>query len=156
MKPTPGAALLIGVNGIHVRGKYLYFTNSNTVSIFRVRISAAGRPVRNAKVELVANLSSVATFLDDFTFSAKGDIYVATNLDNSVLRVDTKTGKAKTVVGKSTELTVAGSTAVAFGRTEKDRHTFYVSTSGAAASPVNGTLTEGGKVVAVASHESGW
>ncbi|KAF7561653.1 hypothetical protein G7046_g2488 [Stylonectria norvegica] len=147
MKPVSGATVAIGVNGIHVRDDYLYFSNSYLVSIFRVRISTIGRSVPNATPQLVANLSSIATFIDDFAFDPSGRaIYIATNLDNSVARFDIETARAKIVVGALTESTVAGSTAVAFGRC-KNAHTLYVSTSGAPVVPVNGTFSEGGKVV---------
>jgi hypothetical protein len=48
-----------------------------------------------------------------------------------------------------TEMSVAGCTAAAFGRSKKDGKTLYVTTSGGQAVPVNGTVTEGGKVVAI-------
>lgn len=149
MAPTEDAALPIGINGIHIRNGYLYFTNSALVSIFRIAVTPRGLPAKGAKVELVIDLSSQATFLDDFTFDADGNIYVVTNFDNSVIFVNVKSGKAKTVVGGLEEMTVAGSTAVAFGRGKHDKETLYVATGGALGAPIGGTKTEGGKVVAV-------
>ena len=63
--------------------------------------------------------------------------------------MDVKSGKAKIVVGSVSEMTVAGSTALAFGRGKKDKDVFYVSTGGGLFKPINGTVTEGAKVVAV-------
>lgn len=149
MAPTKTAKLPIGINGIRIRNGYLYFTNSALVSIFRIAVTPRGLPAKGAKVELISDLSSQATFLDDFTFDADGNIYVVTNFDNSVIFVDVKSGKGETVVGGLKEMTVAGSTAVAFGRGKHDKETLYVTTGGALGAPVDGTKTEGGKVVAV-------
>ncbi|KAF9765123.1 hypothetical protein IL306_002645 [Fusarium sp. DS 682] len=150
---APISAGAFGINGIKVRNNYLYFTNSNAVKIYRIQITAAGYPAKGAKPQLVADLSSSASFFDDFEFDTNGNIYAATNFDNSIVFVDVKTGKWKTVVGGVHEMTVAGSTAAAFGRGKKDKNTLYVSTSGALGKPVDGTKTEGAKVVAVKIHQ---
>ncbi|KAK7427104.1 hypothetical protein QQZ08_006373 [Neonectria magnoliae] len=149
MAPTADAALPLGVNGIRIRHGFLYWTNSATVAIYRVAVTVRGLPAKGAKPELVFDLSAAASFLDDFTFDADGNIYVTTNLDNSVIFVDLEAGTAETVVGSLDALTVAGSTAVAFGRSKHDKDTLYVSTGGGLAAPVGGTKTEGAKVVAV-------
>ena len=149
MVPAPTAAIPIGVNGIRIFKDFLYWTNSFLVSIYRIRINHSGYPAQGAVPELVANLSSKAHLLDDFTFDQGGNIYAATNFDNSVVYIDTKTGKWETIAGSADQLTIGGSTAVAFGRGKKDQQTLYVSTAGALGSPVNGTKTEGAKVVAI-------
>ena len=142
------SASSFGVNGIKIRQQHLYFTNSDLVSIYRIAITAEGFPARGAKPDLVADLSKNVRFLDDFDFDTHGNIYAASNFDNSVVFLDVKTGEWKTVVGSIGELTVAGSTALAFGH-GKTKDTFYVVTSGALAMPVNGTVTEGAKIVSV-------
>ncbi|KAM5353138.1 hypothetical protein ACJZ2D_016976 [Fusarium nematophilum] len=149
MAPTKGKALPIGVNGINVYNGYLYWTWSYAASIYRVAITPAGLPAKRAKPELVADLSKSVSFLDDFVFDTHGNIYAASNFDNTVIFINTKSGKWEAVVGAVNQLTVAGSTSVAFGRGKYDKNTLYVSTSGALGSPVNGTKTEGAKVVAV-------
>ncbi|EXK76978.1 hypothetical protein FOQG_18299 [Fusarium oxysporum f. sp. raphani 54005] len=146
---APISADAFGINGIKVRDSYLYFTNSNAVKIYRIAITPAGYPKKGAKPQLVADLSSGVGFLDDFEFDTNGNIYAATNFDNSIVFVDVKTGKWRTVVGGIHEMTVAGSTAAAFSYGKKGEKTLYVSTSGALAKPVDGTKTEGAKVVAV-------
>ncbi|RGP64466.1 hypothetical protein FLONG3_9524 [Fusarium longipes] len=145
---APIAANTFGINGIKVRNGYLYFSNSNAVKIYKTALTAAGYPVKGSKPQLVADLSKVVDFIDDFGFDSHGNIYAASNLDNSVVFVDTKTGKSTIVLGSINELTVAGSTAVAFGRTKRDQDTYYVCTAGGLAKPVGGTKTEGAKVVA--------
>ncbi|KAF4445959.1 hypothetical protein F53441_10348 [Fusarium austroafricanum] len=145
---APVSADAFGVNGIKIRNGYLYFVNSNAVKIYRIKITAAGYPAKGAKPQLVADLSKGVGFLDDFEFDTAGNIFAASNLENSIVFVNTKTGKWKTVVGSVGEMTVAGSTAVAFGH-GKAKNTLFVSTGGALFKPVNGTKTEGAKVVAV-------
>ncbi|KAF5671457.1 hypothetical protein FCIRC_8687 [Fusarium circinatum] len=149
---APIAAGAFGINGIKVRDNYLYFTNSNAVKIYRIVITPAGYPKKGARPQLVADLSSGVGFFDDFEFDKNGNIYAATNFDNSIVFVDVKTGKWKTVVGGIHEMTVAGSTAAAFSYGKKGEKTLYVSTSGALAKPVDGTKTEGAKIVAVKIH----
>jgi len=144
--PAPNA---FGINGVRIRQGYLYWSNSNAVKIYKTAITAAGYPVKGSKPQLVADLSHVVTFLDDFEFDAYGNIYATSNSDNSVVFVDAKSGKAKIVVGSVSEMTVAGSTSLAFWRGKKDKDVFYVSTGGGLFKPINGTVTEGAKVVAV-------
>ncbi|KXH67425.1 hypothetical protein CSAL01_13699 [Colletotrichum salicis] len=148
MAAPPGASSTIGGNGIHVRDSYLYCTNSFLVSLFRIPINVLGYPVPGAMPEIVANLSNSFTVLDDFTFGSDGGVYIATNFDNSIIRVDPTTRVTTTVAGSKDSLLVAGSTAIVFGK-GGEGEILYVSTSGALAAPVNGTMTEGAKVMAV-------
>lgn len=46
-------------------------------------------------------------------------------------------------------MTLAGSVAPAFGTLPRDTDTLYVATSGGMVFPINGTIVEGGKIVAV-------
>lgn len=99
MAPTANAGLPVGVNGIHIHDSHLYFTNSYAVSIYRIAITPSGYPVQGAKPELVADLSDIAVFLDDFAIDEWGNIYAASNFDNKVVFWNARTGKAKVVVG---------------------------------------------------------
>lgn len=148
MAAPSGAAVPFGVNGIKIRDGYLYWTNTATVSIYRITIDANGRAVPHALAETVAVVTAEASFLDDFTFDDAGDIWVSTNVNNTILRVRPD-GSARIVVGGEGDLTVAGATAAQFGRDKDDRSTLYVTTSGANIAPVNGTITEPAKVEAV-------
>ncbi|KAL6710524.1 hypothetical protein ACN47E_008572 [Coniothyrium glycines] len=145
-----------GINGVKIRGQYLYLSNSDLVSIFRVRITSDGYIAQYGKapVELYADLSSATIFVDDITIAEDGTLYAMSNFGNSVVAVSPDGRRIKTVVGGIGELTVAGDTSAAFGRTNKDKDVLYVCTAGALAEPVNGTVTEPGKVVAV--DTSGW
>ncbi|KAJ2997290.1 hypothetical protein NUW58_g689 [Xylaria curta] len=146
MKAVPNATLPLGVNGVKIRDGYLYFSNSNLASIFRLRIDENGVAVKGAEAELVAKFN--AENIDDFVIDEKGNCWATTNFQNTV-DVAQMGSPGKVVVGKSTELTVAGDTALALGRTKRDKNIVYVVTGGALGRPVNGTVTEPAKVVAI-------
>ncbi|KEY64093.1 hypothetical protein S7711_09488 [Stachybotrys chartarum IBT 7711] len=86
--------------------------------------------------------------LDDFAIDSNGTIWACTNLNHTVVALG-PSGEFATVAGSSTEITVAGDTSAAFGRRRKDNAMLNVVTSGAWSKPVNGTITEGGKIVTV-------
>lgn len=116
----PGAAFPFGIDGmkVHEGDGALYFTNIATNTLMRVPISEDG--VAGNVEKLPANVGG-----DDFAFGSDGLLYLATNMANSVVSVDTATGQS-TRIGAAT-----GSTAVAFGRREGiDEGTLYVTTSG--------------------------
>ncbi|KAI1422123.1 hypothetical protein F5Y12DRAFT_717751 [Xylaria sp. FL1777] len=146
MKGLSNATVPLGVNGVKTRGEYLYFSNSNLASIFRLPIDKRGVAAKDAKAERVAKLDT--GFVDDFVIDEEGKYWGATNSGNTV--VVAKRGSGSIVVaGKSTELTVAGDTALGLGRTEADKNIVYVVTGGTVTSPVNGTVSESAKVVAI-------
>lgn len=147
MLPVANATLQLGVNGVHVRDGYLYFDNSNHGAIYRLPIDKRGIAVEGAEAELVAKLAD-GTNMDDFLIDEEGRFWAATNSGNTVEIAD-GVSPSVVVVGSLTELTVAGDTALALGRTKEDKNIVYVVTGGALASPVNGTLTEPAKVVAI-------
>ncbi|XXG95166.1 hypothetical protein Hte_001426 [Hypoxylon texense] len=147
LKPIPGGPIDLGFNGAKIRAGYLYWSNTDRASIYRFPIDMLGYPVQGAKVEEVAAIEN-ASGVDDFAFDCQGNIWAATDFDNMLITIQTD-GRETVVLGSPTELTVAGDTSAAFGRTPLDRHILYVTTSGAAAVPVNGTIMEPGKIVAV-------
>jgi hypothetical protein len=143
MAPLPNEFTIEGINGLHVSYPYLYFANS-FVGLYRILIDPLGNVVPGAKAEL---LEPSNPFMDDFAIDAQGNAWVATNVGDTVLVVG-RDGKSETVLGSNTTLTVAGDTSAAFGRAGNEG-TLYVATGGAIGKPVNGTITEGAKVVAV-------
>ncbi|KAK7755827.1 hypothetical protein SLS62_002112 [Diatrype stigma] len=140
----------LGVNGLKIRGGYLYWSNTSRATLYRIRIDARGYPVPGAAVETVGTIRG-ATALDDFTFGPgpEGDIiWAATGFDNMLATVRVEDGTSSIVLGSPAELTLGGDTAAAFGGTALDREILYVITDGASAAPVNGTM-EPAKIVAV-------
>jgi hypothetical protein len=156
MAPIPGQTF--GINGIKIRHGYLYFDNSLTLDIYRLPLTANGYAVPGGPAaQLVATVNGTgAPFVDDFTFGSDGAIWACTNLGDTIVLfkpVEGTHGSAfeppVVVVGAETQLTVAGATAAVFGTGKDDPYTLYVTTSGALAAPVNGTVIEPAKVVAV-------
>ena len=138
MAPTPSTQL--GINGMKIRGGYLYYTTSAQATFNRIPINAAdGSPAGPAEV--------LARFFlgDDFSFDPAGNAYVAQNAVNTVAKV-TPGGVVSIVAGSLDSTVVAGSTSTKFGRTPKDRSVLYVTTTGGYLSPV---VLQGGKVVAI-------
>ncbi|KAI1129958.1 hypothetical protein F5Y10DRAFT_290389 [Nemania abortiva] len=143
--PSPGSSEPTGANGIHYRCGYLYWSNSNLVSIFRIRLSEDGYPDSYAKIETVGKVNAV--FIDDFAESDDGRLWIAAGENNTVIALQND-GFSEVVAGSLMEPTVAGCTSAAFGRTAHDLKMLYVTTNGGASAPVNG-VTEPAKIVAV-------
>ncbi len=148
MKPPPWAPLPFGIGGIQFHKGYLYFVACFEALIYRIRFTDDGYPAPGAEVELVLALRSI--YIDNFVIGPGDDdtIWAATNADNRLFAI-TPDGNVTVVGGAPDELTLAGVVAGAFGRLPGDTNTLYVITAGGMLNPINGTLFEGGKVVAV-------
>lgn len=163
MTPPISADRDEGVNGIHVAcdedddddDTFLYWTNSEAATFYRIEIDpVTGSARAGARARAIAN---VGTFMDDFTFDAHGNAWIVTDSANTLIVVPPE-GRGNqtssiapfvTLDGSLTSMMLAGGTACAFGRRAGDSHVLYVVTNGGLTSPVNGTVTEGGKVVAI-------
>ncbi|EFE33206.1 uncharacterized protein ARB_07958 [Trichophyton benhamiae CBS 112371] len=148
MPGPPWAATQFGIDGLQYHKGYLYWTNSFEARIYRIRMTRKGFAAPGAKGELFKEVRSF--FLDNFTFGPRnGDtMWVATNADNRLITVSPD-GNVTVVLGEPDELTVSGVVQPAFGKLPGDTHTMYAITSGAFNFPINGTVTEGGKLIAV-------
>jgi hypothetical protein len=108
------------VNGLKLFGNDLYVSNTDQMLVLKVPIDpqgAAGAP------ETVATQVNI----DDFAFDVEGNLYGATHIYNSVVKI-TPTGDITTIA--QADQGVIGSTAIAFGQTERDRTAIYVVTNG--------------------------
>lgn len=143
-KPAPGA-IPLGINGIRALDGYLYYTNTFKPLFGRV---AVDRHTGKAVGPFQTINSNVAG--DDFALDNNRVAYIAANPQNEVIRVDQR-GNTKVLAGDLNSTLVPGPTSAVFGR-RRGRHgkqVLYVSTSGGSAAPVNGTYSEGGKVLAL-------
>ncbi|KAH8800171.1 quino protein amine dehydrogenase beta chain-like protein [Xylogone sp. PMI_703] len=143
MKPTTLSPFQLGINGIKVRDSYLYWTAGVDESFNRVKINTSGQAV--GKVEAIRT----GRFGDDFVLDKHGNAWIATQINNTIEVISQDFKKQRVVLGDLKSLTVPGATACRFGRTKDSLHTLYVSTGGGLLAPINGTVTEGGKLLAV-------
>ena len=128
-----------GINGVHLKGNdTLYFTNSGQSTVGRVKINAQGQAVGNYTF-----FTSTLPNPDDFAVDEGGDVYVAsfTKHDDGIIFVPREGGPYSLLAS------VAGPTACAFGRTERDKNMLYVSTSGGDYAPSPRTVS--GKIVKI-------
>ncbi|PKX96340.1 uncharacterized protein P174DRAFT_438153 [Aspergillus novofumigatus IBT 16806] len=137
LKSSSGG-LQVAVNGIHVRGSYLFFTNLNKGIFGRIPISlTTGIPTGPIEV-IVQGVQG-----DDFAVSTDGKTaWIAMNGQNRLVEVDIPARRAR-VVAESSYL--ASASAVSFGRTLLDRDSLYISSAGVldAAIGINSTVTGG-------------
>lgn len=146
-QPMEGSRLGLGVNGIRNHNRFLYFTNTDQMTLVKVAINNQGEAVGDYQV--LAN----ATFApDDFAINAAGDAYVTNAMPgaNGLLFVPREGGEAIPIAG------MAGPTSAAFGRMEADRDVVYVCTSGGDAEYMSGGPVDvSGKVVRVDVRRDG-
>ncbi|KAK0718571.1 hypothetical protein B0T26DRAFT_752483 [Lasiosphaeria miniovina] len=146
MRAPEGAMLSLGINGVKVRGGYIYFSNSMRNTLYRVPVeseSASFRPT--GPIEPVAS----GFMQDDFCLDEDGTAYVTTHPMNTVVKVAAGSSEGEVIAGNLESLELAGSTACAFGRGSNDKRTLYVSCAGALAAPVKGEQVEPAKIVAI-------
>lgn len=148
MNPPPWAPLPFGIGGIHLHKGYLYFVASFEALIYRIRFTDDGYPAPGAKIELVFALRSL--YIDNFVVGPRDEdiIWAVTNADNRLVAI-TPDGNLTVVAGAPDEFTVAGDVSAAFGRLPGDKNTLYVVTGGGMLNPINGSVFEGGKIIAV-------
>ena len=147
LAPAPNPVLgEVGVNGIHVRGNYLYFVTSGTNVFGRFRIGPDGVQVGEASV--IAQRPNATLGFDDFTYDSHGNFYLVTVGGNSVEQVNLN-GQSRIIAGSLNSTAIAQPTAAHLGRGANDKNVLYVTTAGGLAFPVNGNTIVGAQVVAV-------
>ncbi|KAI1609690.1 hypothetical protein EDD36DRAFT_366313, partial [Exophiala viscosa] len=140
MKPNASAIIQNGINGIHAKDGYLYYTSSGQYLFCRIAVhdngTAAG-PVEIFNRNLLG---------DDFILDQQGNAFITNDPENTltVRKVD---GSTSVVAGSPNSTVLAGDTACAWSRAPGSR-TLYVSTNGGLIEPVNGFVV-GGSIVVV-------
>ena len=111
----------IAINGLKVFDNHLYFTNTGKQTLVRIPINGKGEAIGNFTV-----LSQGIFAPDDFAIDIHGNCYVTSHTQgkNGVWLVLADGGPAEFIAE------MAGPTAAAFGRTQRDRSILYVSASG--------------------------
>lgn len=135
MKAPPTSKTPFGINGIKIRDRFLYFTNSATSSLVKIPISPIDGTATGPAVVLTTNAKGA----DDFILDRAGDAFIAENNLNNLAFLGPRGGNVTVLTGAPlTDPTVlAGPTACAFGRRHEDRRSLYISTTGGIASGLN-------------------
>ncbi|GAA6616891.1 SMP-30/gluconolactonase/LRE family protein [Scytonema sp. NUACC26] len=107
-------------NGLKRFGNFLYVSNTEKMLLLRIPIGMTNEP---GEPEIFVEQTNI----DDFAFDVEGNLYGATHIYNSVVKI---TQYGSTTIIAQAEQGVIGSTAVAFGRTQSDRTAIYVVMNG--------------------------
>ncbi|KAJ7119259.1 hypothetical protein C8R43DRAFT_1035514 [Mycena crocata] len=134
--PAPG----LGINGLHVKGSYLHFTNSVAGTLSRVKLSVSqnGFVVAAGAVEMLAKLQPAGQAPDDFALDGQGRAWVTVHPGAVSLLASGSEGSAN---ASWSQAIVAGNaqgndtgliqpTSAAFGRGDSvEAQMLYVTTS---------------------------
>jgi putative intracellular protease/amidase/sugar lactone lactonase YvrE len=123
-------------NGLKIYGNTLYMSNTQRQQLIRI-------PVNREFQSGIPELFLTNVNLDDFAFDTQGNLYAATHVYNSLVRI-APDGQINTIA--KAEQGMTGNTALAFGRTSGDRTSVYVTTNGGMSLPP-ATGVEPAKVV---------
>jgi hypothetical protein len=129
---APGApAPAFGINGLHVRGGDLYFTNSQKKAFSRVPISVRGGNVAQAgPIQALGSANGTEEF-DDFVFDVAGRVWAATLPDTLTLffPLPQENGMFGQLNALGNPVEFDSPTSAAFGRGRvSQQHTLYVTT----------------------------
>ncbi|MEH2023408.1 SMP-30/gluconolactonase/LRE family protein [Nostoc sp.] len=107
-------------NGLKRFGDFLYVSNTEKMLLLRIPLGIGDEP---GEPEIFVEQTNI----DDFAFDVEGNLYGATHIYNSVVRI--ASDRSTTIIAQA-EDGVIGSTAVAFGQGKDDRTAIYVVTNG--------------------------
>lgn len=141
-------------DGMKVRGDgVLYFSNFGQGTLVSVPLNLTdGRPIGN--FDTVATTLTPEDQWDDFTLDCDDNVWMAAGGANTVQKISPE-GKVEVVAGMLNSTAIAEPTSTSFGRCEDDADVLYITTAGGQVTPVEGSITIGGQVVAVKTRNRG-
>lgn len=152
MLAPAGATFAVGIDGFRIKGNYIYYTVFAGGVLRRINVelpSAADLAAGTATLKQIAveELANTGGSFDDLDVAADGTVYVTTNPENTVVKVAAGGGEPTLVAGNLGSLALAGASSALLSKVAAN--VLYVTTSGGVAAPVNGTLSEAGKVMKI-------
>ena len=126
------------VNGIKIFNNSLFASNTQRQMLIRIPLAENSTP--GVPEVFLTNIN-----LDDFAFDVRGNLYGTTHIYNSVVQISPA---KKIITIAKAEQGMTGSTALAFGRSERSRTSVYVTTNGGMSLPLP-TGLEPAKVVRI-------
>ncbi|MFM7424375.1 MAG: SMP-30/gluconolactonase/LRE family protein [Elainella sp.] len=121
---SSSASSFPAVNGLKLYSGVLYASNTEKMQLVQIPV-VEGQPGQPQVFVAPINL-------DDFAFDHQGNLYGTTHVYNSVVKI-APDGAVTTIAGL--EAGMAGSTALAFGRSSADQTRIYVVTNGGMSLP---------------------
>lgn len=150
MLSPAGATFAVGIDGFRIKGNYLYYTVFAGGILRRIQVefpSATDLAAGTATLKQIAvdELANTGGSFDDLDVAADGTAYVVTNPENTVVKIAAAGGKPTLVAGNIGSLALAGASSALLSKVTPN--VLYITTSGGVAAPVNGTLSEAGKIM---------
>ncbi|EFX00254.1 hypothetical protein CMQ_7256 [Grosmannia clavigera kw1407] len=137
----------LGSNGIKIHDGCLYWTNTAAGFLARIAIDAGANPIGSSAIAVTGVPKA-----DDFFIRSDGVAFICQNqMDTlSVAYLDNSASTpAYAIAGSNTSTILAGVTAAKFGRRSVDESTLYLSTSGALALAINGSVVVAGTISSI-------
>lgn len=132
LQPAPNTSQA-AVNGVHVHGKWVYFTNSNTAIFGRIPITQHGLPLNGSSAtgEVLAHDLEKTTY-DDFALGPAGSdiFFLSSPTGLSINQFSLKTRNQFILAGSAGDTTFDHPNAAKLGKTARDSSTLYVTTAG--------------------------
>lgn len=142
-----------GVDGVHVRGDSVYFTNFGNGTFNKMPINQDGTSA--GPVTTIAHTKGPLDQFDDFTFDCDGNAFLVTGGGNTIEMISADGKRQVVIAGNLNSTAIAEPTSCAFGRGPHDKSVLYVVTAGGMQTPVSGTTIIGGQLVAVETASRG-
>ncbi|KAJ4857119.1 SMP-30/Gluconolaconase/LRE-like region domain-containing protein [Trichoderma breve] len=142
-----------GVDGVHVRGNSVYFTNFGNGTFNKMPINSDG--TSTGPVTTIAHTKGPLDQYDDFTFDCDGNAFVVTGGGNTIELISADGKRQVYFAGNLNSTAIAEPTSCAFGRGPHDKNVLYVVTAGGMQTPVNGDIVIGGQLVAINTTSRG-
>ncbi len=126
--PTGQVATGSGVNGIKIRGCYLYFTNTAGSLFAKVEIDLIGGTAKGAAT-VVARLAIGLGFAV-FNLDSQGNAYMAIRSGDEISLISARNGKQRIIAGMVNGTELVQPTSISFGKGLGEEEWAYVTTGG--------------------------
>lgn len=152
MAPRPTGDLAEGINGVRFLNGTLHFLTSQQHLYASIELDENAEPISNASLIAYAEKEKgVWPNWDDFALTKDGVAYAATEQGQSIQRIS-RNGTVEVIAGGLNSTDVLEPSSAQFGRTEKDKNTLYVTSTGGYVYPaqtVNGPVSGPARILAI-------
>ncbi|TVY23420.1 hypothetical protein LHYA1_G008001 [Lachnellula hyalina] len=161
MATVPGASPALGINGVHLIGGDLYYSNTNKATFNKIPIDIhTGKATGPAEILLQSTTREI--FPDDFAIDLYGNVWMASDLYGELdLLIGAASGAGTVtldiVAGSRNDKSNTGWTSAQFGTRKEDveRGSLYVTTNGGPLNYIYQNWTAGGMLIRLDTVELG-